>query len=362
MVAESSKVLKSDGAGATVTTVVTGPIATATTPEEPSAPDTTTHYANTETFYWKNRGKDHVQLDKNDATAVDVAIAAAARAIDEANAVLILTGAGMGVDMGLADFRSSVAFWEALAHPEIKVYEDSSDSKWFELDPELAWGLNYAQVAAYRETAPHDGYRILRWLARQKDTWCYTSNIDGVLQRAGFDAARVHEKHGNIHRLQCTLGRKCPGAAGTWEARVEMEYDTANFRASSSMPKCNACGALARPNVWFCTDTAYECHRAASEVNDEYIKWADGIEAEGRKLVLIECGAGMVIPSCRIEAEDRGNWCRGTLVRINPTDYAVPRDGEEGAPATSIGIPMGSAEGLRQIAQRSSFLRTWREE
>ena len=91
----------------------------------------------------------------------------------------------MGVDMGLQDFRSSNQFWQELGHPEIQRYEDSSDNKWFETDPQLAWGINYSQLRAYREAKVHAGYDALLKLAATKGDdghFCWTSNIDGVFQ------------------------------------------------------------------------------------------------------------------------------------------------------------------------------------
>ncbi len=37
----------------------------------------------------------------------------AAQAIQEADAIIILAGAGMGVDSGLPDFRGKEGFWKA---------------------------------------------------------------------------------------------------------------------------------------------------------------------------------------------------------------------------------------------------------
>jgi len=44
---------------------------------------------------------------------LDAAIAQAARAIRQADALLIGAGAGMGVDSGLPDFRGPEGFWRA---------------------------------------------------------------------------------------------------------------------------------------------------------------------------------------------------------------------------------------------------------
>lgn len=67
--------------------------------------------------------------------------------------------------------------------------------------------------------------------------------------------------HGNIHRLQCTRGRGCRGADGkitdAWEPDEEVKLQLSpTFRCTEALPlpTCHACGSLARPNLWFCTD------------------------------------------------------------------------------------------------------------
>ena len=116
------------------------------------------HLPNSCTYYWKYRCHLHVAIDKCDTSAVCAALDEAARANENGGASLVLTGAGMGVDMGLSEFRSSLAFREALGHPDIARYEDASDDAWFAQDPALAWGLNYSQLDAYRSAVVYDGY------------------------------------------------------------------------------------------------------------------------------------------------------------------------------------------------------------
>ena len=210
------------------------------------------------TWYWRERGHRHVKVDLGE---VESALDKAADAIQNADALLFVTGAGMGCDMGLSDFRSSVQFWEELGHPEITRYEDASDSAWFDKDPSLAWGINYVQLDAYRKAKPHEGYRVLQRLAMLKEPdghFCWTSNVDGVFQRL-FAPDRVNEVHGCIHRLQCSRGRKCKDTSGMvtqpWDADVQLELtDTHRCSEALPLPLCSACGSLARPNLWFCTD------------------------------------------------------------------------------------------------------------
>eukprot|EP01031_Cornospumella_fuschlensis_P031394 gene31394-37947_t len=279
--------------------------------------------------YWRERGSTHRKpFDRNDSEAISQAIDQAARALASADAVLFVTGAGAGVDMGLPDFRTSTAFWEKLAHPEISRYEDSSDNKWFDKDPEFAWGLNYHQIDMYRTAEVHAGYEAMRQIAAQKrdNYFCFTTNIDGVLQRAGFAPERVREVHGNIHRVQCTkydcVDNK--GVRDAWEEAVHLSYDPVTFRAHAPLPTCPKCGSLSRPNIWFCTDSQYVYWRKLMPISDAYFAWLDACEAQGKKIVVIEVGAGLVIPSARVEAEDVAERLGGVLIRINPTDYAVP--------------------------------------
>ena len=62
----------------------------------------------------------------------------AARAVAEAEALLITAGAGMGVDSGLPDFRGNRGFWKA--YPPMErlgiSFVDMANPAWFSRDPE----------------------------------------------------------------------------------------------------------------------------------------------------------------------------------------------------------------------------------
>lgn len=73
------------------------------------------------------------------------------------------------------------------------------------------------------------------------------------------------------------------------------------------------------------------------------------------RVVVVECGGGLVIPSVRCEGEllleeaaEEGSGMRATLVRLNPTDFAVPQGG--------IGIPLGAAAAMRAIRSEMAAL------
>src|SRR3712207_5697228 len=83
-------------------------------------------------------------------------LAHAAQLLDEADALLVCAGAGMGVDSGLPDFRGTHGFWKAypaLARAGIAFHEIANPAS-FETDPSLAWGFYGHRLALYRATVP----------------------------------------------------------------------------------------------------------------------------------------------------------------------------------------------------------------
>eukprot|EP00729_Bicosta_minor_P023549 gene23549-12704_t len=78
------------------------------------------------------------RLMSTDQTA---AIKAAASAVRKADAILLTTGAGFGVDSGLPDFRGDEGFWKAYS-PMKKLglgFTDCANPEWFSLQPTFAW-------------------------------------------------------------------------------------------------------------------------------------------------------------------------------------------------------------------------------
>src|SRR4051812_40413276 len=127
----------------------------------------------------------------------------AAALIDQADALIIAAGAGMGVDSGLPDFRGAEGFWKAyptLRAANVDFYSIASPSS-FQSDLEQAWGFYGHRLALYRKTVPHAGFELLRrWGESMPHGYSvFTSNVDGHFQKAGFDPGRIHECHGSIH-------------------------------------------------------------------------------------------------------------------------------------------------------------------
>lgn len=70
------------------------------------------------------------------------AITTAVERLRASDALLIIAGAGIGVDSGLPDYRGPDGFWRAyplLAEKGITM-EHMSSTQWFKEDPTFAWG------------------------------------------------------------------------------------------------------------------------------------------------------------------------------------------------------------------------------
>jgi NAD-dependent SIR2 family protein deacetylase len=268
----------------------------------------------------------------------------AAQLLENAEALLICAGAGMGVDSGLPDFRGTQGFWQAypaLAQARIAFHEIANPDS-FRRDPALAWGFYGHRLALYRATVPHAGFRILRQIAARLrgGAFVFTSNVDGQFQRAGFDAQRIVECHGSIHHLQCSL----PCSDATWPADgFAPDVDAPACRLRSPPPRCPRCGALARPNILMFNDGDWIANRSEAQFA-RLRHWRAG----AGRLVVIELGAGLAIPSVRRMAEAQG----APLIRINP------RDAQLGA-HEGVSISLGAQEAM--LALSSLFNRKHRD-
>ncbi len=258
----------------------------------------------------------------------------AARLIDAADGLMICAGAGMGVDSGLPDFRGNTGFWRvypALAQARIPFYEIANPAS-FEADPALAWGFYGHRLALYRATRPHPGFGILRdWAAgKPQGAFVFTSNVDGQFQRAGFDEDSIVECHGSIHHLQCA--RPCLDAIWPADAFVP-DVDAAACRLLGAAPRCPRCCALARPNILMFNDGGWIATRTEAQLARQRA-WRAAVG----KLVVIELGAGVDIPSVRRMSALQ----RAPLVRINPR--APQLEGCEG-----VALPLGALDALQRI-------------
>jgi len=145
--------------------------------------------------------------------------------------IVILTGAGVSAESGIATFRSEGGLWE-----QHRV-EDVATPEAFARDPDLVLRFYDMRRAAIQTKQPNAAHHAL---ARLDATWpgnllIVTQNVDDLHERAG--ARRVHHMHGEHLTAWCTACDRRPRWTGPLIER----------------PPCPLCGARAlRPDVvWF---------------------------------------------------------------------------------------------------------------
>ncbi len=269
----------------------------------------------------------------------------AAEIIEEAGALFVCAGAGMGVDSGLPDFRGNEGFWKA--YPPIaklgKSFVEMANPLWFQQNPKLAWAFYGHRLNLYRSTAPHKGFLQLLKMGEGKPGgyFVFTSNVDGQFQKGGYSTRHIEECHGSIHHFQCV--RPCSDTI--WEARdLDVIVDEDSFEAREPLPRCVKCGNLARPNILMFGDWAWVAARSLSQ-RERLARWLETISSKSFLLAVVEVGAGEAVPTVRNQAEYVARRLKARLIRINPRDYQVPSK-------THVSLPLGGAEALDGISRR----------
>ena len=153
------------------------------------------------------------------------------RWIDDAERIVVLTGAGISTDSGIPDFRGPQGVWTR--NPEA---EKRADIRYYLSDPEIRKaGWKSRLESPVFDAQPNPGHLALVDLERRgKLLAVVTQNVDGLHQKAGVSAERVIEVHGNAHTVQCW---SCGETAPT-------ERALARVRAGEEDPPCRTCGGI----------------------------------------------------------------------------------------------------------------------
>lgn len=159
----------------------------------------------------------------------------AAEMIDDARSIVILTGAGVSAESGLATFRDpDEGHWSKYDPMELATVHA------FNKDPELVTRWYHWRFTRARDVEPNPGHYAIGALQHHKSNanqslTLITQNVDGLHQRAG--ATDVVELHGTIHTWRCTK-------TGKQRPLTELSFDT--------FPIPGDDGGLMRPCiVWF---------------------------------------------------------------------------------------------------------------
>ena len=111
--------------------------------------------------------------------------------------IVVLSGAGVSAESGVATFRDSNGLWEGY-----DVMEVATPEGWRK-DPGLVLDFYNQRRKKAIEVAPNDGHIILAELETDFEVSIVTQNIDNLHERAG--SSRVIHLHGELFKSRSTL-------------------------------------------------------------------------------------------------------------------------------------------------------------
>ena len=229
--------------------------------------------------------------------------------------ILVLTGAGVSAESGLATFRGPGGLWEGRNPVELATPEA------FESDPETVWRFYAWRRGCAAAAVPNPAHRALAALERVREGFLLvTQNVDGLHERAG--SRRIVRLHGSLWRVRCT-------------AENQEHDDTDPLLGETGPPNCS-CGGLLRPAVvWF-----------GESLPPEALSRAERAAREA-SLVLVAGTSSMVYPAAALPDVARAAGAYVVEINPEPTPLSSRVDERIGAPAGRVLPELAAAAGAR---------------
>lgn len=130
-----------------------------------------------------------------------------AELLNQTDALIILTGAGMSADSGIPTYRGEDGSWGKLEKELNQNVTDIMTPEYIRNHPVFMWKRFSKGQSKNNTINPHPGYYLLlKWIHLYK--WPYfvvTSNVDRQFATAGYKEEHIYEVHGAGGFLQCTV-------------------------------------------------------------------------------------------------------------------------------------------------------------
>src|SRR6516165_5191152 len=226
---------------------------------------------------------------------LETAVSGLRELIENAQAIVPFTGAGISTECGIPDFRSPGGLW---TKNKPIPFEDFLASR--EMRDE-AWRRRFAMDTQFSAARPGRGHLALASLYRRgKAPAVITQNIDNLHQSSGIAAEDVIELHGNTsyaHCLECST-------------RYELRWVKERFTKSGGQaPKCPECdGHIKTATISFGQAMPEEAMRRAEVLS----RACDLFLAIGSSLV--------VWPAAGFPVMAKRNGARLVIINREPTD------------------------------------------
>ena len=174
--------------------------------------------------------------------------------------IVILTGAGISAERGLATFRDKYGLWQK--HDAMRL----SSIEGFEQEPQAVLDFYNARRKQLLEVEPNAAHKMLAELEQWHDVTIITQNIDNLHERAG--SSHVIHLHGELTKVTSSRNRLDPHCIKEYPLDIPIRLGD---KASD--------GSQLRPFiVWFGE------YVEGMEVAEELVKYADIFAVIGTSL------------------------------------------------------------------------------
>lgn len=188
--------------------------------------------------------------------------------IDNANHIVVITGAGISTASGIPDIRSTNG--AANNKDLIKKYKygyETIVSHTFFMNRTEEFYAYYKEQMVFKDAKPNIAHKYLAKLEQRKDVTIITQNIDGLHSVAG--SRNVIEFHGSTQRNTCLdCGEK---------------YSLDYVLSQNGVPHCEKCGGIIKPDV------------VLFEEGIDYEAIHESVRAAERADLLIVIGSSLVV-------------------------------------------------------------------
>lgn len=264
-------------------------------------------------------------------------------ALDEAEYVVILAGAGMSAELGLPVYYKGkdVRYGEQVMPSGLTAFEHAHADLWEE-NREIQIDFfheSLRQILSIPIEDKSNHYHILYDYLKRENTkyFVMTSNVDRAFARAGFAESRIYEIHGSRLKSQCL---------------DHPEHGVFSTLTNNEKTLCPVCQGDTRPNVMFFGDYNFNTAVEVKQQNN-YVVYRNNLI--GRKTVVLEIGAGDTVPTIRNQSGILNHYFDATVIRINmdTSDDSAGLSVSSVPVNTSpfIGLIMGARDGIKTLTR-----------
>ncbi|RJG13948.1 NAD-dependent deacylase [Pseudomonas cavernicola] len=231
---------------------------------------------------------------------MDASVQRVAQALQSAERILIISGAGLSADSGLPTYRGLGGLYNGTTEEGLPI-EAALSGPMLQRDPALCWKYLAELGKACLGAKPNAGHYAIAELQRRKSgCWVLTQNIDGYHRAAGSPAGRLIEIHGELAPLFCqSCGAESP--------------DLAQHLQRPLPPKCVQCGGILRPPV-----VLFEEMLPEKAIDTLYAELRKGFD------VVLAVGTTASFPYI-VEPVMRTRQAGGFIAEINPMNSDLSR-------------------------------------